>query len=135
MYEILFIFINLGSFKILMVLRYGRVVTYHEGLPQITSLDPWITWFFEITRQAKMILSSNQSDYGVEISLSGGLLWDAHSYRVTWLLSHVVLWDHLTNLKHISTTTMSVAIKFSRYFHPFGTWLFDHVVFPDHGTN
>ena len=32
-----------------MTTKLGRVVTYHKGLSVINSLDPLITWSFEIT--------------------------------------------------------------------------------------
>ena len=34
-----------------MTTKFGRVLTYHEGLPSLKSHDPLIMWFCEITQQ------------------------------------------------------------------------------------
>ena len=44
----------------------------------------------------------------------GDLAWGAPTDKVTWPFDHVVLWDYVAILKHISATRVPVATKLSR---------------------
>ena len=52
--------------------------------------------------------------YGHQIWQGGHIQWGAPNDKVTWPFDHVVLWDHVTNQKHFSTTTVPKATKLGK---------------------
>ena len=96
-----------------MTTKFGRVVTYHEGLPHIKSHDPLITWSAEIMWQTKIIMSPIPKCPWPQ-NLAGQWLTLSRSC----LKSHMVLDSRglvrsRNKIKHISTITMPTVTKFS----------------------
>ena len=51
--------------------------------------------------------------YGHKTKQYGDLPWLLFAHKIIWRYNHVVLWDHMTNLKHcVSTTIMLMATKY-----------------------
>ena len=91
----------------------GRVITYHEGLLSIKSRDSFVTWSCEITWQTKSLFPLPQYLWLPNMA-SWWLTLRASHPRSHPTLDHVVLRDHVTNLKHVSTTTIPMATKLGR---------------------
>ena len=48
---------EISSTTILMATKPDMVITYHEGFPPITSLDPLTSWSYEVTWQIEYFIS------------------------------------------------------------------------------
>ena len=73
-----------------MVTKLDTVVTYHEGLPHVKSLDTLITWPWKITWQTEIISPLPQSLWplnlgGMVIYLDGLLHIKSRDTLITWL--------------------------------------------------
>ena len=77
-----------------LAIKFGSVVTYHEGLPPIKSYDPLITYPYKITWQTKTLKSN----------LAKTIQWAAPTHKVTWPFEQVIFQDHVINWNQISTT-------------------------------
>ena len=97
-----------------MATKRGKLVTCHEGLLPIMLLHHLVTWSWEITRETKTIVSALHDTYGYKTWQDGDLPLLHFAHKVKWTYNHVVLWDHMTNQKHMSTTTMHKATKHGR---------------------
>ena len=91
----------------------GRVVTYHEGLLSVKSRDSFVTWSCEITWQTKSMFPLPQYLWLPNMASWWLTLRASHPWSHP-TLDHVVLRDHVTNLKHVSTTTIPMATKLGR---------------------
>ena len=81
-----------------MTTKFGRVLTYHEGLPSIKSHDPLIMWFCEITQQTISITTMPMAtELGWVVNSLEGLLtikskkssikW---SCEITWHIKDII---------------------------------------------
>ena len=86
---------------VLMPVKLGRMMANLEGLLPIMLLYPLVIKSCEITPQTKKIFPWPQC------------LW-LPSHTVTLPFGHVVLWDHIANQKHISTTTVPMVTRLRR---------------------
>ena len=73
-----------------------RIVDYLETLLVIKSHVPLITQSCEVTWQTKIKISPLTQNLWPP-NLTGWWLILRGSYKVTWLLSYVAFWDHVTN--------------------------------------
>ena len=71
--------------------------------------------------------------YGHKTKQYGDLPWLLFTHKIIWRYNHVVLWDHITNLKHcVSTTIMLMATKYG-WVMTYLAWLLpmkshDHII-------
>ena len=86
---------------VLMPVKLGRMMANLEGLLPIMLLYPLVIKSCEITPHTKKIFPWPQC------------LW-LPSHTVTPPFGHVVLWDHIANQKHISTTTVPMVTRLRR---------------------
>ena len=94
----------------------GRKATYLEGLLPIKSHDLWSRGLFKgsLEKVKALYLQYHKSSFH-QTCPSGGLQWEAPTYKVTWPFYYAVLRDNMTNWKpYISTTTMPMATKLHR---------------------
>ena len=75
--------------------------------------------------------------YGHQTWQSGNLSYRAANNKVTWPFDHVVLQDHVTDLKHIPTTRVPMVIKLGRIvtYSCRVTLRFGHMLLQNHVIN
>lgn len=107
-----FIFVT----TVTIVTKVGRAMNCLKGLLVIKSHDLLTMWSCEVTWQVKIDIPQLKSPTTVPMAAKkkqgGDLVQEAPIYKATWFVSHVVLWDQVTNSKqHISITTVLMATK------------------------
>ena len=80
----------------LMVTKFGRMVTYYNVLPPIMSHDTSITWPREFTRQIKCVISSFALGQWTPTMTRWWLIVRAF-HRKSQMTPCVATWDHVTN--------------------------------------
>ena len=91
------------------------MVTYLKLLSSITLPTIWSPCLARSRDKINALYLYYHSFYGHQTWQVGNLIRVAHIHLVTLPLNDAVLLDHLTNLKHIvSTTTIPMATKIDR---------------------
>ena len=137
----------ISTSRVSMATKFGRMVTYLDGLLPIRSYNSVILWSCSIVWQTETIISPIQQSlwpqnlvrwwltgpFGQMISSNhhkhdklkpfnlhyfdhqtwhiGNISWLSLIVIVTWPFNNMVLLDHVPHWKHISTITISMAIK------------------------
>ena len=95
-----------------MATKFDRVGTHCEALPLIKSHNLWSHSLSKSRDNLKPSFLHNYIAYDHQTWMDGDLPWGKRVIIVTCPFNHMVLLDHLTNLKHYNcTTSISMATK------------------------
>ena len=111
--------------------KYGKVETFRDWLPPINSHKLLNMWS---RNKSRTLYLHYHNAYGLQTYQDDELPWGELPYKITWFISDVILWDHVTNQKHhIFNSTMIKVTKFGKVltydesvFTDNAIWSFNH---------